>query len=282
MVTPRKTQFKDNKPDRKWAKLFMDRHFLKSRKSEVISKSAAMVSLADLTYWHRHCTNYFQDNGYAHILRDPSRVINLDETGMSVTYKDGKVIVDQCQSVSYTQGVGDDKQQYTSLCGIVADGTSITPYILYKYEKMPQRVKDDIKRSKLRHFKTASGWMTEEAFQFYLEHVLWEELDKKGTIFPVIVFVDGHRSHVGRETSELCSRLKIILVALYPNSTHILQPLDVGVFRALKEAWSRYLRQNQNSSFDFKLDSSNFATHYSKVYYEAVTAPVDYSSTVSE
>jgi hypothetical protein len=68
--------------------------------------------------------------------------------------------------------------------------------------------------------------------------------------------------------------LKIILVALYPNSTHIFQPLDVGVFRALKEAWSRYLRQNQNSSFDFKLDSSNFATHYSKVYYEAVTAPV--------
>ena len=29
----------------------------------------------------------------------------------------------------------------------------------------------------------------------------------------------------------------IILMALLPNTTHLLQPLDVAIFRALKAAW---------------------------------------------
>jgi len=35
----------------------------------------------------------------------------------------------------------------------------------------------------------------------------------------------------------------LILVALYPNSTHILQPLDVGVFGPLKSRWKKIVKQ---------------------------------------
>lgn len=38
--------------------------------------------------------------------------------------------------------------------------------------------------------------------------------------------------------SKFCSDKEIILVALYPNSTHVLQPLDVAIFKPLKQSWS--------------------------------------------
>lgn len=58
---------------------------------------------------------------------------------------------------------------------------------------------------------------------------------------PFILFVDGHKTHLTRETSLLCSSLGIQLIALYPNATHIPQPCDVAAFRPLKAAWSKAL-----------------------------------------
>lgn len=44
----------------------------------------------------------------------------------------------------------------------------------------------------------------------------------------VILFVDGHMTHVRIEVSELCGRLNIHLIALYLNATRILQRADVA------------------------------------------------------
>jgi hypothetical protein len=38
-------------------------------------------------------------------------------------------------------------------------------------------------------------------------------------------------------TVQLCNRLQIILIALYPNATRILQPADVSAFRPIKNNW---------------------------------------------
>ena len=58
-----------------------------------------------------------------------------------------------------------------------------------------------------------------------------------------MLFIDGHRSHLTIETSNLCSQYGIVLVALYPNSTHILQPADVSVFKPLKDGWKEIVQQ---------------------------------------
>ena len=51
---------------------------------------------------------------------------------------------------------------------------------------------------------------------------------------PVLVFADGHKSHLTPETANFCASNGILLIALYSNSTHLLQPLDVSVFKLLK------------------------------------------------
>lgn len=46
-----------------------------------------------------------------------------------------------------------------------------------------------------------------------------------------------------KHLSDFCSTHEIELVALYPNATHILQPMDVSVFRPVKMAWKTTVNQ---------------------------------------
>ncbi|KAF2898486.1 hypothetical protein ILUMI_07689 [Ignelater luminosus] len=58
---------------------------------------------------------------------------------------------------------------------------------------------------------------------------------------PVLVFVDGHKSHLTMKLSQYCSENQIILYALPPNTTHIMQPADVSVFKSPKSEWTNTL-----------------------------------------
>lgn len=55
----------------------------------------------------------------------------------------------------------------------------------------------------------------------------------------MVVFIDGHASHLNLSLCEFCNENDIILVALLPNATHYYQPMDVGVIFPLKQIWKR-------------------------------------------
>ena len=48
--------------------------------------------------------------------------------------------------------------------------------------------------------------------------------------------MDGHSSHITANAIALCMRDAIDLLILPPHCSHVLQPLDVGVFAPLKRA----------------------------------------------
>lgn len=77
--------------------------------------------------------------------------------------------------------------------------------------------------------------MTGESFFEYIGNVFIPFLKESETPLPVVVFLDGHKFHLSLNLSILCSENKIILVSLFPNATHILQPLDVAVFGPMKK-----------------------------------------------
>ena len=87
--------------------------------------------------------------------------------------------------------------------------------------------------------------MTTECFFEYVKNVFHPFLLKEEIPLPVIVFTDGHASHFSIELSEFCSKNGIILVGLFPNATHIMQPLDVAVFGPMKAKWKSFSRQRR-------------------------------------
>ncbi|XP_055524460.1 uncharacterized protein LOC129718075 [Wyeomyia smithii] len=83
--------------------------------------------------------------------------------------------------------------------------------------------------------------MTQETFYEYLKNVFHPWLLRFKVAFPILLFVDGHRSHVSLQTTEFCKEKQTVLICLFPNSTHVLQPLDVAFFRGLKVKWNKRL-----------------------------------------
>ena len=77
--------------------------------------------------------------------------------------------------------------------------------------------------------------MTCEIFYEYIANIYHPFLVSQGVIFPVVLFVNGRqKSHPTYQLSVLCNKLKIEIIALYPNATRKLQPVDVAVFHPVK------------------------------------------------
>ena len=51
--------------------------------------------------------------------------------------------------------------------------------------------------------------------------------------------MDGHSSHYCPSVIHRASKSKVVLMALPPNTTHLTQPLDKGIYGPLKVEWRK-------------------------------------------
>ena len=56
---------------------------------------------------------------------------------------------------------------------------------------------------------------------------------------PVLLILDGHASHVSIEAIEFARSNDIHMLYIPAHTTHILQPLDVGVFKSFKSFYAK-------------------------------------------
>ena len=76
--------------------------------------------------------------------------------------------------------------------------------------------------------------MTGDTFLDWIQTIFLPSLPSER---PVLLILDGHRSHIGYEVRRLAQANGVHLLKLPPHTTHLLQPLDVGVFNHLKRTW---------------------------------------------
>lgn len=74
---------------------------------------------------------------------------------------------------------------------------------------------------------------------YLVDHLI--PLPKKisDTRFPLFFILDVHSSHMTWRFLSHCLNHNVRVLCLPPHSTHLLQPLDVGVFSALQKAYSK-------------------------------------------
>nr|CAI5845243.1 unnamed protein product [Callosobruchus analis] len=177
------------------------------KKAEFINKARAAVSEESIRRWFSH-----------------TKELLGTDAGSLVLGPKGKNIYDVGTS---------DKDNVTTLIAVNAAGLIAPPLTIYKFKRLPKT------------YATAapegwgvgtsdSGWMQSKEFYEYFANVFIKFLDYQAILRPVIVFVDGHSSHLSLSLSNLCRENGIILICLPPNTTHLLQPLDVAFFYPLK------------------------------------------------
>ena len=113
--------------------------------------------------------------------------------------------------------------------------------IVFPYKRIPEKVAQSAP-AEWGIARSDRGWMTCEVFYEYIANIFHPFLVSQGVIFLMVLFVDGHKSHLTYQLSVLCNKLKIEIIALYPNATRILQPADVSVFHPVKMYWRKAVR----------------------------------------
>lgn len=230
--------FKNNVPGRKWFVGFLKRHpRIGQKKAEHLCKARAIVTENSIRSWFSNITQEFGEN--LEILQEDRRVFNMDETAVYLSPKGGLVLSERGKSVYDV--AGNEKENVTTLFTVNAAGEFAPPLTLYKYERLPKICFQSASKD-WGLGKSENGWMTCETFFVYITNIFHPFLLKSGIQLPVIVFLDGHVSHMSIHLSNFCKDKQIILCCFPPHATYILQPLDVSLFFPLKQRWKTLIR----------------------------------------
>lgn len=93
---------------------------------------------------------------------------------------------------------------------------------------------------------------------------------------PKAIIGDNLSSHINIEVLRLCKENNIKLIALPPNTTHLLQPLDVAYFRPMKGAWRKVLKEWKETAAESRCTSvpkDQFPTLLKKLWDNLHTGP---------
>ena len=132
------------------------------------------------------------------------------------------------------------------MAAVSAAGQKLPPMIVFEGAQVQTTWRPDIPKNNPNYpwlYANKSGWIDSETFYRWFEE--WEKqtrvCDENGDIEPRLLIYDGHLSHVWYGTIELAREKKVSIIKLPAHTTDLLQPLDVSVFKSLKDHWGQIL-----------------------------------------
>ncbi|CUS07662.1 unnamed protein product [Tuber aestivum] len=85
-----------------------------------------------------------------------------------------------------------------------------------------------------------------------------------------VLLLDGHESHFSPEMCDLAYYNRVLLLFFLGKATHLLQPLDIGIFGPLKQSF-RALIEADAAEGELHVDWSDFYKTYEKARKETIT-----------
>ncbi|XP_074107710.1 uncharacterized protein LOC141532976 [Cotesia typhae] len=252
----KKTLFKDDRPSRHWYENFRRTHpELSIRKPQKLSMTRAAVTQEDLQDWFANNKIYLERKDLLSIL--PSRIFNCDESSIQLCPDAESVLAAKGTRAVY-KIVDGGKKASTVLFMYRADGIRGPPMLLYSYKRaVPKKIIENTPNGWGIGISD-NGWMTTKTFYEYITNVFYPWLVKENTEFPVIVYMDNDSSHLNLPLVNFCREKKIELIMLPPNSTHIMQPLDISFFHPFKESWRKCVPKWKNEQSETSVTKENF------------------------
>jgi len=177
---------------------------------------------------------------------------NVDETGITNVHKPCKVIATKgARQVSKITS-GERGATVTVICAMSAAGQYVPPMIIWPRKRMTDVL---MKGAPPGSIGTVSdnGWTDCSLFVKWLSHFISCTNCSKEK--PCILVIDGHNSHKSLEAIDVARDHGITMITLPPHTTHMLQPLDVTFFKALKanynSAADNYMTSNPGKRITF-------------------------------
>jgi hypothetical protein len=143
---------------------------------------------------------------------------------------------------------------------ICSDGTVLDPWIIFKGKRQqPEWYGEHFLKG---HICTSQrGWTDDELCLKWLKRCFELETAKKQKGEYRMLLFDGHGSHITFEVRQFCEEHKIILLCLPHHLTHLLQPLDVGVFGPFAYSYRMRVFKNKRWGTQGFVNKVDFLTY---------------------
>ena len=193
----------------------------------------------------------------------PAQIFNCDESGLSVNPGLSKIITKRGSKNPVQVIPGSGKEQYTILALASASGKHYPPFVVFAGKHLYDIWMAGGPKGAL-YGTSPNGWMDTNLFSnwFNAGFLKWTKSLPK----PLLLIFDGHMSHISLDVVNIAIQNQIHLLCLPPHCSHLLQPLDVGVFKPLKDEWRKIIKQWYKESRLKSNDKSQFSKLLSKLY----------------
>ena len=166
------------------------------------------------------------------LMSRPGQIYNMDETGLPLDPKPPKTVhvKGTKKAIASTSG---DKSQITAVGCVNAVGQAIPPMVIWDRKSMAPALAEGEVPGTI-YGLSPKGWIDRELFDlWFTQHFMRYASSER----PLLLILDGHSSHYCPDTIKRASEEQVIVFTLPPNTTHLTQPLDKGVFGPLKIYW---------------------------------------------
>ena len=254
-------------PGKHWWSNFCKRHpRLTLRKSDKLDRSCAECLNPEVVGESFDLLDkILTDNN----LKDAQRQIyNCDETFLPLDATREKVVTLKNTKNVYAQSHG-TTEHISMLCAASAAGFPLPPMIIYP-KAYPGGAYTFEGPDDALYGKSESGYVDSELFIKWMEKIFLKFAVPER---PIILFVDGHKSHLNLDVVDMARNNDVILFCLPPHTTHALQPLDVAVFKSFKNHFSKAVKALSYAKKNFVVLKRDFAQVVKDPFEQAFSIP---------
>jgi hypothetical protein len=259
-----KAMDREPKASRFWARRFLRRYhktFHRRKSSTLSAQRKAMSDRANVEEWFQKFHTFIEDEEND---IDLDNIWNIDETGFQIGYLKNGIFLWTFGEIDHP--VLTDAHETISVTvveSISAKGRVIPPFIIMPGIQIPSRWVDNRLDENATIVTTPKGYIDDVTAQDFFDH--FEKYTRpQSQRGKRLLLLDGCESHFTKDIFQKAEVTGVILYPFPPHLTHILQPLDVGIFSAYKH-WHQEILQREIADGATDFNKADFMFHLQEV-----------------